>query len=52
MEAHNFGYVAASYGASLLVLVLLIGGLLLQRRTRLKELARLEASGIKRRSDV
>jgi heme exporter protein CcmD len=51
MEAHNFGYVAASYGVAFVVLVALIGGLLLQRRARLKELARLEASGIKRRSD-
>lgn len=52
MEAHNFGFVAASYAVSFVVLVLLIGGLLLQRRARLKELARLEAAGIKRRSDV
>ena len=52
MEAHNFGFVAASYGVSFVVLALLIGGLLLQRRARQRELARLEASGIKRRSDV
>ncbi len=52
MEAHNSGFVAASYGVSFFVLALLIGALLLQRRARLNELARLEAAGIKRRSDV
>jgi heme exporter protein D len=44
-------YVAAAYAITALVLAGLIGWILLDQRARRKELAELEAAGIRRRSD-
>ena len=44
-------YVAAAYAASALVLAALIGWILLDGRARKRDLAELEAEGIRRRSD-
>ncbi len=51
MSTH-MAYVAAAYGASALVLGFLALGLVLQRRNAKKQLAALEAAGIKRRSEA
>jgi heme exporter protein D len=45
-----FGYIFASYAVTALVLVGLVAWVLIDRRGRLAELAELEASGIRRRS--
>jgi heme exporter protein D len=50
MSAHAL-YVAAAYAATVVVLAGLVGWILLDQRARRKELAELEASGIRRRSD-
>lgn len=50
MSAHAL-YVAAAYGATVIVLAGLIGWVLLALRARKRELAELEAAGIRRRSD-
>ena len=50
MSAHAL-YVTAAYGATAVVLAGLIGWVLLDLRARRRELAELEASGIRRRSD-
>lgn len=50
MSTHDL-YVAAAYAATAIVLTGLVGWILLDRRARNKELAELEASGIRRRSD-
>lgn len=50
MSAHDL-YVAAAYAATVVVLSGLVGWILLDQRARRKELAELEASGIRRRSD-
>ena len=50
MTAHAL-YVAAAYGATAIVLAGLIGWVLLDLRTRKRELAELEAAGIRRRSE-
>jgi heme exporter protein D len=50
MSTH-IAYVVASYGASALVLGTLALWLVLQRRATKRDLAALEAAGIKRRSD-
>ncbi|ESY01714.1 MULTISPECIES: heme exporter protein CcmD [unclassified Mesorhizobium] len=50
MSAHAL-YVAAAYGITVIVLAGLIGWILLDQRTRKRELADLEAAGVRRRSD-
>ncbi|PSJ53148.1 heme exporter protein CcmD [Kumtagia ephedrae] len=50
MSAHAL-YVTAAYAASIAGLAGLIGWILLDGRARRRELAELEASGIRRRSD-
>jgi heme exporter protein D len=50
MSTHDL-YVAAAYAATVVVLSGLVGWILLDQRARRKELAELEASGIRRRSD-
>jgi len=47
---HTF-FVAAAYGASALALAGLIGWILVDQRLRKRELAELEAGGVRRRSD-
>jgi len=44
-------YVLAAYAVSALVLVALLGWILLDQRGRKRELAELEASGARRRSE-
>lgn len=44
-------YVAAAYAIAAVALVGLVGWVLLDQRARKKELAELEASGVRRRSD-
>lgn len=51
MSAHAW-YVAAAYGVSAVVLALTIGWILLDQQARRRELAELEAQGIRRRSDA
>ena len=46
-----FGYIFASYLAVALVLGGLIGWVVLDQRARQRELAELEARGVRRRSD-
>ena len=48
----HMAYVFAAYGASAFVLGILALGLVLQRRNARKQLAALEAAGIKRRSEA
>jgi heme exporter protein D len=43
-------YVAAAYGITLLALAGLLGWILIDGRNRKRELARLEADGVRRRS--
>lgn len=50
MTAHAL-YVSAAYAVSVLALAGLIGWILLDQRTRRRELAELDAAGLKRRSD-
>lgn len=50
MSAHAL-YVTAAYGITAVALAGLIGWILLDRRARGRELAELEAAGIRRRSD-
>lgn len=50
MSTHDL-YVAAAYAATAIVLAGLVGWILLDQKARKKELAELEASGIRRRSD-
>jgi len=50
MSAHAL-YVAAAYGITVIVLAGLIGWILLDQRGRKRELAELEAAGVRRRSD-
>ncbi len=50
MTAHAL-YVTAAYTASVIGLAGLIGWILLDGRARRRELAELEASGVRRRSD-
>jgi heme exporter protein D len=49
MSAHAL-YVAAAYGVSALVLASLAAWILLDQRGRKRELAKLEAAGLRRRS--
>jgi heme exporter protein D len=51
VSAHAL-YVTAAYGVSALVIFGLIGWILVDQRNRKHELARLEAAGIRRRSDA
>ncbi|MBX9453936.1 MAG: heme exporter protein CcmD [Neoaquamicrobium sediminum] len=51
MSAHAL-YVSAAYGISALVILGLIGWILIDQRNRKRELSRLEAAGIRRRSDA
>ena len=44
-------YVTAAYGITALMLAGLIGWILLDQRARKRELAELEAAGVRRRSD-
>lgn len=50
MSVHAL-YVTAAYGVTAVVLAGLIGWVLLDLRARRRELAELEAAGIRRRSD-
>lgn len=50
MSTHML-YVAAAYGITAVVLAGLVGWVLLDQRARKRELAELEAAGIRRRSD-
>ncbi|MER8535768.1 heme exporter protein CcmD [Mesorhizobium sp. M1005] len=50
MSVHAL-YVTAAYAITALVLAGLIGWILLDQRGRKRELAELEASGVRRRSD-
>ncbi|UCI30726.1 heme exporter protein CcmD [Mesorhizobium sp. B4-1-4] len=50
MSAHAL-YVAAAYAITAVVLAGLIGWILLDQRARKRELAELEAAGVRRRSD-
>ncbi|MER8464215.1 heme exporter protein CcmD [Mesorhizobium sp. M1396] len=50
MTAHAL-YVTAAYGITAVVLIGLIGWILLDQRARKRELAELEAGGVRRRSD-
>lgn len=50
MSAH-FYYVAAAYGATVVVIGALAAWILLDQRARKRELAQLEKAGIRRRSD-
>ena len=50
MTPHD-GFVFAAYAASLIVIAALIGWIILSHRARKAELAALEQSGVKRRSD-
>jgi len=51
MISAHAAYVAAAYGVSFLVIAALAGWILLDQRARRRELAALEAAGIRRRSD-
>ena len=50
MTAHAL-YVTAAYGVSVLAIAGLIAWALLDQRSRRRELAELEAGGVRRRSD-
>ncbi|MBX3579219.1 MAG: heme exporter protein CcmD [Rhizobiaceae bacterium] len=50
MSTHAL-YVAAAYGVTVLALSALVGWLAIDLRLRRRELAELEASGVRRRSD-
>ena len=50
MTAHAL-YVTAAYGISALAIAALVGWALLDQRARRREMAELEASGVRRRSD-
>jgi heme exporter protein D len=50
MSAHAL-YVAAAYGTTALVLAGLICALLIDQRSRRREIVELEAKGMRRRSD-
>ena len=50
MSAHAL-YVASAYGLSALVIAALAGWILADQRARRRELAALEAVGVRRRSD-
>ena len=50
MSAHAL-YVTAAYGTTAIVLAGLISWILLDQRARKRELAELEAAGVRRRSD-
>lgn len=51
-EMTHFSYVAIAYGVTGLTVLALIAWVLLDQRARRAELANLEASGIRRRSDA
>ncbi|MER9304086.1 heme exporter protein CcmD [Mesorhizobium sp. M0293] len=50
MSVHAL-YVTAAYGITAVVLIGLIGWILIDQRARKRELAELEAAGVRRRSD-
>ena len=50
MSTHAL-YVTAAYAITAVVLIGLIGWILIDQRDRKRELAELEASGVRRRSD-
>ena len=50
MTAHGL-YVAAAYGISVLAIAALVAWVVLDQRARRREMAELEASGVRRRSD-
>ncbi|MBZ9675316.1 heme exporter protein CcmD [Mesorhizobium sp. ES1-1] len=50
MSAHDL-YVTAAYGITAIALAGLIGWILLDQRARKRDLAELEAAGVRRRSD-
>jgi heme exporter protein CcmD len=49
--SHGF-YIAVSYGISALIVAVMLGWIWLDGRARQRELAELEASGIRRRSST
>jgi len=49
--SHGF-YIAVSYGISVLIVAVMLGWIWLDGRARQRELAELEASGIRRRSST
>lgn len=51
MSAHGL-YVMAAYGLSALALLITIGWIVIDHRGRRRDLAELEARGIRRRSDT
>jgi heme exporter protein D len=51
MTAHAL-YVAAAYGISAVVIAGLVGWILADQRGRRREIAELEASGVRRRSEA
>jgi heme exporter protein D len=51
MSSDRWAFVLSAYGISLCVLICLIGWILITRRAIKRDLAALEAAGIKRRSD-
>lgn len=50
MTAHDL-YVAAAYGVTVIAIAGLVAWILLDQRGRKREIAELEAGGIRRRSD-
>ncbi len=48
----HFAFVAIAYGATALTILALIGWVVIDQRSRRAELAELEASGVRRRSDA
>ncbi len=51
MSADRWTFVLSAYGISFIVLALLIAWIVSNRRSAKRDLASLEAAGIKRRSD-
>ncbi len=50
MMGNHLGFVLASYGIAFVVLAITIGWILLDQRLQKRELQRLEAQGLRRRS--
>jgi heme exporter protein D len=48
----HLGYIVAAYLATAIVLIGMVAGVLFDLRTQKQKLARLEASGVRRRSEV
>ncbi len=50
MMGNHLGFVLASYGIAFVVLAIAIGWILIDQRLQKRELQRLEAQGLRRRS--